>query len=199
MTMAASNVVVVGISGATRAGKTTLSNALRSYVGAEHCTVICQDRFFDLVTIYRSLKGNWDDPKALNHDKLLRHVQEVIAASQNDAAFYIILEGFMVFWSEELVALMTHMIWLEIPRRVCYQRRMKTRKATKRYFNNRVWPNYVGYRAEVMNKLSDSMLQIDGTMDRMMILKQIAQSLQLERGGVDSDDIEEHSHRCSIM
>jgi len=69
--------VVVGISGASRSGKSTLSSALAEQLaaGGLRVAVQCQDRYFDHGAISSSAArldefdglGNWETPDAIDH------------------------------------------------------------------------------------------------------------------------------------
>merc|ERR1719203_2684654 len=72
-------VIVIMISGATRSGKGTLARRLFQELGGKTCCKkLCQDSCFDLETIFGELSGNWEDPRALNHDQFLQKVNQLI-------------------------------------------------------------------------------------------------------------------------
>ena len=149
-------VIVIGISGATRSGKGTLSRKLLNELGgATMCTNLCQDSCFDTSVIYGELKGNWEDPRALNHDAFLGRVQEAIKKakipqepeSDSHSVHYVILEGFLLFHDERIVQLLDHVFWLELSKDVCHSRRMSTKRVPEDYFQRYLWPGYQTYRA----------------------------------------------------
>eukprot|EP01083_Nonionella_stella_P117939 351905_1 len=117
-------VIVIGIGGATRSGKGTLARKLYKELGGKDvCYSLCQDYFFDRKVIYEELDGNWEDPRALNHDAYLSKINEtiekakqcVLQATNNKR--YVILEGFLLFHDERLVELLDHKFWLEISKK----------------------------------------------------------------------------------
>eukprot|EP01083_Nonionella_stella_P070249 187852_1 len=165
----AKQVVIIGISGATRSGKSTLAHYLRTLFGTDNCITIHQDTYFDMPKIWRQLNGNWDHPEAINHDAFYETVSTQIkhykdSQSFSNRYFYIILEGFMLYHDTRIVNCIHYFLWLEISRKVCFNRRMSTKRETHRYFNDNIWPNYQQYKANVFqNNFKGKVLVMDGT------------------------------------
>lgn len=187
------NVIVIAISGATRSGKGTLARRLFTELGgAKCCKKLCQDSCFDLKMIFgEELKGNWEDPRALNHDQFLQNVNQLIADSKSkdengsDTGIikkYVILEGFLLFHDERILQLSDYKIWLEIPHDVCYERRMRTKAVPEQYFHSKLWPGYQAYRKRVFGneKLVQEMIEIDGTLKMQIILQKALKQMGIE-------------------
>ena len=168
-------VVVIGISGATRSGKSTLTYFLKKLLGPNNCKTLHQDKYFDTMKIYSELNGNWDTPKALNHDAFYKNVakeiksyKEKISRKDINKHFYIILEGFMLFYDERINKYIDHFVWIEIPKKICYKRRMSTKPETPTYFRKYIWPNHQQYKGNIFgengdSKIKDKLLIVDGT------------------------------------
>ncbi len=184
-------VVVIGISGATRSGKGTLARNLHKALGSTKLPPICQDKFFDVTKIYKELGGNWDTPNALDHRKMYSKVLNIMEeASQSlqdslgdgddekekekeNGKIYIILEGFMLFYDPQLLGLIKHKIWIEINEKTCYHRRMTTKKDPEDYFHEKLWPNYLEYRKQVMGSttLKNELYVVKGTLKPEKVLQ----------------------------
>ena len=178
MANAIPDVKVVGISGATRSGKSQLTRRIERTLGGDKCTTIHQDHYFDTIKISVQLEGNWDTPDALDHDRLLAKVMNTISAVKvpNPNLYgkccWVILEGFMMFYDSRLVECIDYFVWLEINKKECYKRRMATKRESKRYFNDWLWPNHQRYRESIFGSDQDNdslckddrFVSIDGTM-----------------------------------
>lgn len=175
-------VVVIGISGATRSGKTSLASHLFVELGDDNCKWLCQDKHFMRKVIYEQLNGNWEDPRALNHDAYLKKIKQVIEQfkepnieneSDPPSTKYVILEGFLLFYDKRLVELLDYKFWLEISKQVCHDRRMNTKPVEEDYFANNVWPGYQKYRKRVFDsdELVTDVTEIDGTINIHEIVK----------------------------
>ncbi|KAJ6247786.1 hypothetical protein M0813_18421 [Anaeramoeba flamelloides] len=146
--------LVVGISGATRSGKTSLLMGLQELYLSN---VMLGDHYFSLEKIVE-LKNNWDHPEAIDHDLFLKEAKEKYQQAKNENCDFLIIEGFMLFWDDRMLDLLDIKIWLEIDRETCYTRRMKTKRVSENYFNEKLWPNYVEYNKLVKNKVQDLLI-----------------------------------------
>eukprot|EP01083_Nonionella_stella_P117938 351903_1 len=182
-------VIVIGIGGATRSGKGTLARKLYKELGGKDvCYSLCQDYFFDRKVIYEELDGNWEDPRALNHDAYLSKINEtiekakqcVLQATNNKR--YVILEGFLLFHDERLVELLDHKFWLEISKKTCHDRRMRTKTVPEIYFQKQLWPCYQMYRKRVFKNKSfvQGLTQMNGTLRTQIILQTALKQLAVD-------------------
>ena len=162
---------VIGISGATRSGKSSLSRQLSKSLGSTKCAIIHQDHFFDTTKIYSELNGNWDCPQAIDHNAFYKELcqqierhKQLSPVSHKNEYFYIILEGFMLFYDNRIVECIDHFLWLEISRKVCYERRMETKRESRQYFDENIWPNHKQYKKMVFQRdIKDKIVILDGT------------------------------------
>ena len=94
------SVIVIGISGATRAGKGTLATYLKNVLPKldsryNEIRKLGQDHFFDFSKVLEELKNNWDCPEAIDHDKFYNtiayHIQDldlkILKQESNDNAY----------------------------------------------------------------------------------------------------------------
>merc|ERR1711907_190856 len=154
--------VCIGISGATRSGKSTLAKTLRLALGEESSVVLAQDRHFNLRRIQAN-GGNWEASSSLDHEAFY---QEVIAARTTAGIQYVICEGFRSFFDERLLQLMHVTIWLDIDEAVCEERRQRTKRVPPGYFAEFIWPSHLEYEAKVMAQQPGNLLRIDGTLGK---------------------------------
>jgi uridine kinase len=72
--------LVVGISGPTTAGKTTLSRLIKDNF---NCKVIHEDDYFNALRISNELGGNLEIPEAMDSNKLLEDVKKEITSGKH--------------------------------------------------------------------------------------------------------------------
>lgn len=180
-------IIIVGISGATRSGKGTLAKKMYYELGGkENCIWLCQDGFFLYNKIYDELNGNWEDPRALDHDAFLAKIKKAIdnlkSKEDKEKTKYIVLEGFLLFYDKRIVELLDYKIWMNISRKVCYHRRMTTKPVKPEYFDKNLWPGHLEYKKQVFDdkELITDMTEIDGTLKSQEILQ-----IGLKKIGID--------------
>ncbi|XP_059612848.1 nicotinamide riboside kinase 1-like isoform X2 [Phlebotomus argentipes] len=154
--------LVVGISGTTNSGKTTLATLLRDRLTAEvgSVQVINQDNYFlpedhpQHQHIDQLGHVNWDILTALDMDRMIRDVEAVLSqatASTN----VLIIEGFLVFNHPLLVEVCSPKFHLHVPYEVAYARR-RTRTYSppdySGYFETCVWPMYEKHFQEIKDR-----------------------------------------------
>jgi len=84
-------VLLVGIAGGTGSGKTTLAASLARAVGSEKVGVVPLDAYYrDRSHLTRDERRtlNYDHPSAIEHDLLLRHLQELRRGNAIDIPLY---------------------------------------------------------------------------------------------------------------
>ena len=131
----------VGICGATRSGKSTLSKKIAKLISADEKKLIHLDRYFskELVAEYNR---NWEIPEVLKWDILFNDINDKnrIILYQNKS--YVISEGFLLF-KEPLVHNFNKSIFIWISKEECRKRRMATKPKTEDYFENKLWASYL--------------------------------------------------------
>lgn len=138
--------VVIGISGGTGSGKTTLANRLKEYF-CDDITLICQDYYyksFDELSFEERRKLNFDHPDAFDNELLVEQVKLLKANRPVDRPVYsfteyrrlertvreeakqvIIVEGLMIFTVPALVDLMDIKIFVDTDADIRLIRRLK--------------------------------------------------------------------------
>lgn len=189
-------VQIIGISGATRSGKSTLQRTLYDLLktdGGTNVMKLSQDHFFryhcELIT--PSGEANWDQPFAIKWDtlyaqilKMREELSKTLGRTGKEGIkvtkCVLILEGFMLFYESRLRNLFDFMIWLEINRPTCHDRRMETYRVTEDYFNTKLWVNYTSYRTLLFDELRISVHSIDGTLSPEIVANKAATIIEIK-------------------
>ena len=141
--------LVVGISGVTRSGKSSLAKAIAELFG--NACVISQDDYFDVAAAAKHDAG-LEHSLSINHASLLENVEELIKQQRHGC---LIVEGYRAFFDEELLALMDVTIWLTLDHDTCLarvlmdKRRAGTKKCKQAFFRQHVWPQHEQYARQV--------------------------------------------------
>jgi len=152
----------IGIGGVSRAGKTTLSNYIKSLYPKKSIFLIEMDKF---------VKNEADIPKVRNHTDWehpisvdFKRLKEALEKALNTYDI-VITEGILIFYSEELNPLFDKRIFINVPKTVFYKRRKEEKRwgAEPDWYLDYVWESYLKY-----GKLKDAdsnTLYIHGTED----------------------------------
>ena len=144
------NSLVIGISGPTCSGKTSLSKLLNSQM--ENSILISQDSYF--FTEDSGLLEFIDDLKYYNYDSVscinmvaLRHD---LAANLNKVKC-IFIDGFLLYEDESLVKMFDKLYFIEIDEKTARSRRADrvydNQTDPETYFDRYIWPNYMKYKS----------------------------------------------------
>ncbi|XP_055703003.1 nicotinamide riboside kinase 1 [Phlebotomus papatasi] len=162
------NWLVVGISGATCSGKTTLATHLKERLAGDPsrrhigCVeLINQDDYFlpedhpQHQHIDHLGHVNWDILTALDMDKMCRDVENILNQASESVTNILIIEGFLVFNHPYLVDICNPKFHLHIPYEIAYARR-RTRTYCPPdflgYFETCVWPMYEKHFQEIKDR-----------------------------------------------
>ena len=170
-----SRINLVNIAGGTASGKTTLRDEVRTMLGRNKCTVVCQDWYYKDhpdMTEQELAQLNYDHPTAFEEDLLVEHVKalsrgETIFTPRYDFRTHrrkpqsvettpsqvIILEGILVLTIKELVDLATLKIFVETDDSIRLLRRMerdmkergRTFEQVKNQWTETVQPMYLQF------------------------------------------------------
>ena len=134
-------IVYVGICGATRSGKTTLSKRIAKLFSEDEKKLIHLDKYFskELVAKY---KRNWEIPEVLKWDEVSKDLDDNQRIIKYKNKSFIIGEGFLLF-KEPLFHNFDKSIFIYIPKEECKKRRMATKPKTEEYFEKILWANYI--------------------------------------------------------
>jgi len=139
--------LIIGISGGTGSGKTTVANRILESVSASEVVFIQQDSYYrnitDLPLDYRHI-ANFDHPDALDNDLLVNHVRRLKAGEAVDLPLYdfrthtrmnetrhvepkpiVIVEGILIFADPRLLEQMDIKVFVDTPDDVRFIRRLR--------------------------------------------------------------------------
>ena len=139
--------LIIGISGGTGSGKTTVANRILETVSAKDAVFIQQDSYYrnlkDLPVDYRQL-ANFDHPDAIDNDLLVYHVRKLKAGEPVELPIYdfrthtrlnetlliepkpiVIVEGILIFSDPRLLKQMDVKVFVDTPDDVRFIRRLK--------------------------------------------------------------------------
>lgn len=116
--------IIIGIAGGTGSGKTTVVNKIMSVLPKEHISVLGQDSYYrdnSKVSFEERQKINYDHPRSIDFELLIKHIQDLKAGKEIHEPVYsyishtrtedykvvhpkdvVIVEGILVFTNEEL-------------------------------------------------------------------------------------------------
>ena len=139
--------LIIGISGGTGSGKTTIANRILESVSASEVVFIQQDSYYrnitDLPLDYRHI-ANFDHPDALDNDLLVNHVRRLKAGEAVDLPLYdfrthtrmsetrhvepkpiVIVEGILIFADPRLLEQMDIKVFVDTPDDIRFIRRLR--------------------------------------------------------------------------
>jgi len=161
--------VVVGIGGASRSGKSTLSRLLDAHWRSQgvRCVVIHQDNFFvaekPITITHNGLCPlsfhNWEVAEAVHFKSMIRVITDAKHQAQSSGEkVYIVVEGFLLYWHPKVVELLDIRLFINIDRSTCYYRRLEANSTWaspepnfEAYFDSLIWPAYVKQSQNVLS------------------------------------------------
>ena len=139
--------MIIGISGGTGSGKTTVANRILESVSADEVVFIQQDLYYrnlkDMPLDYRNA-ANFDHPDALDNDLLVQHVRKLKAGEPIELPIYdfkahtrlnetrrvepqpiVISEGILIFADPRLLEQMDIKVFVDTPDDIRFIRRLR--------------------------------------------------------------------------
>lgn len=139
--------MIIGISGGTGSGKTTVANRILESVSAQDVAFIQQDSYYrnlkDLPLDYRQAV-NFDHPDALDNDLLVHHIRKLKGGGSVELPIYdfkthsrlnetlliepkpiVIVEGILIFSDARLLEQMDIKIFVDTPDDIRFIRRLR--------------------------------------------------------------------------
>lgn len=180
---------IIGISGATCSGKTTLSNRLHNEL--KNSVVIHQDNYFLPQDDPRHVKinelnhFNWELITSMDMDKMHSDIFQLIESSPNENSSsetvnknILILDGFLLFKCEVISNLCDCKYFITLTKEECWERRkgrVYDPPDVPGYFEKVTWPEYVKYRDELIkdNDFCNTITFIDGSKSKEEIFQMI--------------------------
>jgi len=166
---------VIGISGATCSGKSTLADKIRDNFPTS--VIVRQDDYFLPLNDLRHVKIqelnhiNWELITSLDMQKMYSDIQKILRSlgkNATDSKKLLILDGFLLFKHKAITDLCDRKYFLTLTKKQCWERR-KNRiyepPDVPGYFDKIVWPEFVKYKNEVIrnNELYEIITFIDGS------------------------------------
>ncbi|MDA3944713.1 MAG: hypothetical protein PF694_14365 [Bacteroidetes bacterium] len=153
--------MIVGIGGVSRAGKTTLAAWLRNQFPHKKTQILCQDDYvFPIDNIPRiNDRINWEHPDSIDH---VAFRKAIIAESHNNDL--VIAEGLMVFYDSLTLSLFDRMLFVDLD----YANFLKRKEYDNRWghepdwYVQHIWESYLKYG---LSPEPNRTLYIDGTRD----------------------------------
>lgn len=157
---------IIGISGCTNSGKTTLTEQL--VLNIPNSISIIQDDFYFLLNsgkleYLQDLQSfNFDTPEAIDFEKLIDNVQVLKDSGKNE---FIFVDGSLIYWNDRLCKLFDQKYFLRLVKEECHSRRLKRKYEsldTPNYFEKCVWSEYLKYEQFCFTRYHD-IVYIDGS------------------------------------
>ena len=139
--------LIIGISGGTGSGKTTVANRILDTVEASEVVFIQQDSYYrnlkDLPLDYRNV-ANFDHPDAIDNDLLVNHVRKLKAGESVELPIYdfrthtraietqrvepkpiVIVEGILIFAEPRIFEQLDIKVFVDTPDDIRFIRRLR--------------------------------------------------------------------------
>jgi uridine kinase len=139
--------MIIGISGGTGSGKTTVANRILESVSANEVVFIQQDSYYrnleDLPFDYRQT-ANFDHPAAIDNELLVNHIRKLKAGEMIELPLYdfrtnsrlpetrpvepkpiVIVEGILIFTDPRLLEQMDIKVFVDTPDDIRFIRRLR--------------------------------------------------------------------------
>jgi len=139
--------MIIGISGGTGSGKTTVANRILESVSASEVVFIQQDSYYrnleDLPRDYRQ-SANFDHPDAIDNELLINHIRKLKAGEMIELPLYdfrthsrlnetrrvepkpiVIVEGILIFVDSRLLEQMDIKVFVDTPDDIRFIRRLR--------------------------------------------------------------------------
>ncbi|XP_014215704.1 nicotinamide riboside kinase 1 [Copidosoma floridanum] len=173
--------IIIGISGLTCSGKTTIAKKIQETL--EDSVLISQDNYFLSVddprhTLVPELNHlNWEILTSLDMSKMYSDVMKTISSLSSNNTLedktcsetkILILEGFLLFNYEPIADLCQLRYFLDLSREICWNRRSNrvyNPPDVPGYFDTVVWPEYLKHKEEIFScpSLINSVKLLDGS------------------------------------
>lgn len=158
--------MIIGISGGTGSGKTTVANRILESVSASEVVFIQQDSYYrnlsDLPLDFQQV-ANFDHPDALDNELLVKHIKKLKAGEPFDLPLYdfktnmrmnetrriepkpiVIVEGILIFADSRLLEQMDIKVFVDTPDDIRFIRRLRRDLAERGRTVESVIEQYIG-------------------------------------------------------
>lgn len=158
--------MIIGISGVSRSGKTSLAFLIKRLIEeqGETATVISQDDFAFAENLIPKIKHriDWECPESIDFQRYKNDIIEKKAIFQ-----HVITEGLLNFWDEEINDLFDHRFFTLIKKDIFLSRRLKEKRwgYEPKWFIEHVWRSYLKYGQTILNEPKKGVLLLSGEVD----------------------------------
>ena len=172
---------LIGISGCSNGGKTTL--AKRLFATHPHSAYITQDNFYhprttQFLNFLPELDSfNFDEISAINMSALHAELDSLVAANTYE---FIFIDGFLLYADTCLYARLNRKYFLYLDKETCLRRRLGrnyTTVDTPHYFDRCVWVEFLEYKRMCEQTFSD-LVYVDGCADLDQIFNLVVNDLK---------------------
>jgi len=136
--------MIIAIAGVSQAGKSTLAAKLRSLLGHNRVTILCQDDFVKEVQQIPKINDHvdWEHPHSIDHD-LLRVT--MIAEAQRTE--FVIVEGLMMLWDKQTRSLFDKCLFIEIDKETFIRRKLLDQRwgIEPEWYMEHIWQSYLRF------------------------------------------------------
>ncbi|XP_064607937.1 nicotinamide riboside kinase 1-like isoform X2 [Liolophura sinensis] len=182
-------IYVVGISGISNGGKTSLAQRLiKAFPGSHY---ICQDTYFrdegsDKLVIDPELNhANWESLNALDMDQMMSDLtshlqtkQETLTKDPSKAPHFVFVDGFTIFNYRPFQPLWSKKYFITLNREVAKERRSHRHYEpadVPGYFDKFVWPMYEKHKEELQDQ--HDIVYVDGTEKQDVLYERVCADL----------------------
>lgn len=184
--------IIVGVSGVSCGGKTTIARALTTWLG-NYCHVIMQDDYYrpssELEINPFTNFPEFDEPESVKMHEIVRDIKAWKSQYEedDDERKVLVIEGTMIFLNPEIAELcdLRYMVHVDFPTAV-YRRSLREYPIPDppKIVEMNIWPKYIKHRELFMNISKNYDLkfkQIDGRVTVEHTIAGILQDLKVNR------------------
>ena len=195
---------VLGISGGSGAGKTTLARAVVKLLGAERCVFLSQDRYYiDQSSRFVEDGGdvNFDHPSALDFPLLAKHIEKLARNETTEVPVYdfvshtraasgdlleprpiVVVDGTLILSQAVLEPLFDLTVFVHVPEKLRFERRLsrdtqergRTVEGVTKQWERQVVPMYNQF---IDSARGSAGLVLDGTADVVLEAQKVLDEL----------------------
>ncbi|KAK2587689.1 hypothetical protein KPH14_003806 [Odynerus spinipes] len=191
--MSTKNLLIIGISGVTCSGKSTLAKELHKKLSGS--VILHQDNYFLPPNDPRHIKipelnhNNWEILSSVDMHKMYLDILKIIESqpaenkSKKKSKQVLILEGFLLFGYKPISDLCDLKYFLTLTKEECWERRkIRTYDPpdVPGYFDKVVWPEYLKHLLKITKDehAYTKITFIDGSMDKEQIFHMVLTKIQ---------------------
>lgn len=185
---APTNRLVIGVTGVSCGGKTTMATAIKNWLGPQFGETICQDDYYrppsELPINEITQFPEFDEPESVRMDRIVEDVKKWKEGADEDAGpKVLVVEGTMIFTCLEIIELcdLRYLIHVDF-KTARYRRSLRNYKIPDppKIMELNIWPKYIKHRNESARIAKANKLvfkQINGTKTVEHILAGIVQDV----------------------